>query len=105
MGTVLNVYQAVAEAAVTVVALMQGNAVGFGAALAVTLMQSRFARCDQLTTGLAPLGVRSCWAHAKNPPMQAQLAGSVGRPCEALSLSDGLGVCFLQHHVQLILDV
>ena len=24
-----------------------------------------FARCDQLTAGLAPAGVRPCWAHKK----------------------------------------
>ena len=26
-----------------------------------------FVRCDQLTAGLAPAGVRPCWAHQKNP--------------------------------------
>ena len=26
-----------------------------------------FAHCDQLAGGLAPPGVRSCWAHKKNP--------------------------------------
>ena len=27
-----------------------------------------FARCDQLAGGLAPPGVRPCWAHQKKPP-------------------------------------
>ena len=27
----------------------------------------RFARRDQLATGLAPVGVRPCWAHKKKP--------------------------------------
>ncbi len=27
-----------------------------------------FAHCDQLAGGLAPPGVRPCWAHTKNPP-------------------------------------
>jgi hypothetical protein len=27
-----------------------------------------FVRCDQLTAGLAPTGVRPCWAHKKRPP-------------------------------------
>jgi hypothetical protein len=36
----------------------------------VTLMQLRlrFARRDQLATGLAPVGVRPCWAHGKKKP-------------------------------------
>lgn len=31
----------------------------------VALMQLRFARCDQLTMGLAPIRGRPCWAHQK----------------------------------------
>ena len=27
-----------------------------------------FAHCDQLAAGLAPAGVRPCWAHNKNAP-------------------------------------
>ncbi len=33
----------------------------------VALMQLRFARRDQLSTGLAPVGVSPCWAHKKKP--------------------------------------
>ena len=36
----------------------------FGRPFAVAL---RFVCCDQLTTGLAPAGVRPCWAHKKKP--------------------------------------
>jgi len=38
----------------------------------VTLMQLRlrFARCDQLAAGLAPAGVRPCWAHKSKKPSQ-----------------------------------
>jgi hypothetical protein len=28
----------------------------------------RFAHCDQLAAGLAPAGVRPCWAHIKKAP-------------------------------------
>ena len=31
-----------------------------------------FVRCDQLTAGLAPAGVRPCWAHKTKTPLLAQ---------------------------------
>jgi len=34
-----------------------------------------FVRCDQLTAGLAPAGVRPCWAHQKKPGAQPGLVG------------------------------
>ncbi len=30
-------------------------------------LRLRFARRDQLATGLAPVGVRPCWAHKEKP--------------------------------------
>lgn len=33
----------------------------------------RFVRCDQLTAGLAPAGVRPCWAHQKKRPPRRSL--------------------------------
>ena len=36
-------------------------------------LRLRFARRDQLATGLAPVGVRPCWAHKKNAQLNQQL--------------------------------
>lgn len=36
-----------------------------------------FVRCDQLTAGLAPAGVRPCWAHNEKPPASVMLAAWV----------------------------
>ena len=64
----------------------------------VTLMQLRlrFARRDQLATGLAPVGVRPCWAHKKNP--LSKYAQGVLQETHNKSLASGsaLAVVFTQ---------
>jgi len=47
---------------------LQGTDLGQRKAQNLTLLHPqavalRFVRCDQLTTGLAPAGMRPCWAH------------------------------------------
>jgi hypothetical protein len=51
-----------------------------------------FVRCDQLTAGLAPAGVRPCWAHQKKGRPRAPLSGSgwlSGRPAAAYQAQTG----------------
>jgi len=46
----------------------------FPHSVALMQLRLRFARRDQLATGLAPVGVRPCWAHMKKP-CKINLAG------------------------------
>ena len=42
----------------------------------------RFARRDQLATGLAPVGVRPCWAHDEKKHRQSQCFLPLGEVCQ-----------------------
>ena len=48
----------------------------------------RFARCDQLTVGLAPIRVRPCWAHRRKGPPAGGPLGSGGFACRCVGLVD-----------------
>jgi hypothetical protein len=48
----------------------------------------RFARRDQLATGLAPVGVRPCWAHKGKTPPPCEGWGYVLTVLDQLSSSE-----------------
>src|SRR6266702_7208309 len=48
----------------------------------------RFARCDQLATGLAPIRVRPCWAHQQKTPEPCSGVSVFADPMPISSASD-----------------
>ena len=55
----------------------------------------RFARRDQLATGLAPVGVRPCWAHKEKIPCEARDLQRFWQPVAALFLQNPLSIQML----------